>query len=165
MMRLALAVAAALVLAVSMASAVTAARPHHLKGTFSDAFVSPAGERCDFDQQISFALVFNDIVFGDLDDPSKLISHVTADVSHTNLETGYTLTEVDTTVQILDFEEGVGMTMGIIWKLRTPEGKLVFVQVGRVTYTLEGEVLTITPHLLPEDAAPIVCGLLGGNAA
>jgi hypothetical protein len=160
-----LAFAGALLVAASMAGAANAARPHHFKGTFSDSFVSPAGERCDFDQQISFTLKFNDIVFGDLDDPSKVISHVTADVSHTNLETRYTLTEVDTTVQILDFEEGVGMTMGIIWKLRTPEGKLVFVQVGRVTYTLEGEVLTITPHLLPEDVSPIVCGLLGGNPA
>lgn len=160
-----LALAAALLVAASMAAAATAARPHHDKGTFSDTFVSPAGERCDFDQQISFTLKFNDIVFGDLADPSKLISHITADVSHTNLETGYTLTEVDTTVQILDFEKGVGMTMGIIWKLRTPEGKLVFVQVGRVTYTLEGELLTITPHLLPVDAAPIVCPLLGGHPA
>jgi hypothetical protein len=165
MKRLVLVFAAALLVAASMASAANAARPHHLKGTFSDVFVNPAGENCDFDEQVSFTLVFNDIVFGDLDDPSKVISHVTADVSHTNLETGYTLTEVDTTVQILDFEEGVGMTAGIIWKLRTPEGRLVFVQVGRVTYTAEGEILTITPHLLPVDVAPIVCGLLGGNAA
>jgi hypothetical protein len=160
-----LALVAALVLGMSMAGAANAARPHHFKGTFSDVFISPAGERCDFDYQVSFSLVFNDIVFGDVDDPSKLISHITADVSHTNLETGYTLTEVDTTVQILDFDEGVGMTVGIIWKLRTPEGRLVFVQVGRATYTDEGELLTITPHLLPVDAAPIVCGLLGGNAA
>jgi hypothetical protein len=160
-----LALAAALLVAASMAAAATAARPHHDKGTFSDTFVSPAGENCDFDQQISFTLKFNDIVFGDLADPSKLISHITADVSHTNLETGYTLTEVDTTVQILDFEKGVGMTMGIIWKLRTPEGKLVFVQVGRVTYTVEGELLTITPHLIPIDASPIVCPLLGGHPA
>jgi hypothetical protein len=160
-----LALAAALLVVASMAGAANAARPHHFKGTFSDVFVSPAGERCDFDQQISFTLVFNDIVFGDLEDPSKVISHTTADVSHTNLKTGYTLTEVDTTVQILNFEKGVGMTMGIIWKLRTPEGKLVFVQVGRATYTLEDELLTITPHLLPVDVAPIVCGLLGGHAA
>jgi hypothetical protein len=165
MKRLVLGFAATLLVAASMASAANAARPHHLKGTFSDVFISPAGERCDFDQQISFTLVFNDIVFGDLENPSKLISHVTADVAHTNLDTGYTLTEVDTSVQILDFERGVGATMGIVWKLRTPEGRLVFVQVGRVTYTLEGELLTITPHLLPVDVAPIVCGLLGGNAA
>jgi hypothetical protein len=165
MKRSVLAVAIALLVVAGMAGAANAARPHHFKGTFSDVFVKPAGEGCDFDEQISFTLVFNDIVFGDLEDPSKVISHITADVAHTNLDTGYTLTEVDTGVQILNFEKGVGMTMGIIWKLRTPEGKLVFVQVGRVTYTVEGELLTITPHLLPVDAAPIVCGLLGGHAA
>jgi hypothetical protein len=160
-----LALAAALLVAASMAGAANAARPQHLKGTFSDVFVKPAGVGCDFDEQISFTLRFNDIVFGDVAEPSKVISHITANVSHTNLETGYTLTEVDTTVQILDFEKGVGMTMGIVWKLRTPEGKLVFVQVGRATYTVEDELLTITPHLLPVDAAPIVCPLLGGHAA
>ena len=160
-----LAFAAAMLVAVSMAGAALAAGPHHFNETFSDSFVSPAGDRCDFDYRISFTVVVRDIVFGDLEDPSKLISHVRAFVSHTNLETGYTLTEVDNTVQILNFERGVGATMGIIWKLRTPEGKLVFVQVGRATYTEENELLTITPHLLPEDSAPIVCGLLGGHAA
>ena len=138
-----LAVAAALLIAASLAGAALAAQPHHFKGTFSDSFVVPAGERCDFDERISFTLVFNDIVFGDVDDPSKVISHMKAFVSHTNLKTNYTLTELDNVVQILSFERGVGMTMGIIWKLRTPEGKLVFVQVGRVTYTLDGDVLTI----------------------
>jgi len=160
-----LAFAAAVLVAASMAGAALAAGPHHFNETFSDSFVSPAGDRCDFDYRISFTVVVRDIVFGDLEDPSKLISHVRAFVSHTNLETGYTLTEVDNTVQILNFERGVGATVGIIWKLRTPEGKLVFVQVGRATYTEENELLTITPHLLPEDSAPIVCGLLGGHAA
>lgn len=160
-----MALAVALLVAVSMVGAALAGGPHHSRETFSGSFVIPAGERCDFDQGISFTLTFRDVVFGDLDDPSKLISHVTASVAHTNLETGYTLTEVDNTVQILDFEQGVGATMGIIWKLRTPEGKLVFVQVGRATYTSEDELLTITPHLLPEEVSPIVCGLLGGNAA
>jgi len=158
------ALAATLLLAASIAGAALAAGPQHFKGTFSDSFVIPAGDRCDFDHRISFTIVFNDVVFGDLDDPNKVISHVRAFVAHTNLNTGYTLTEVDNTVQILNFEPGVGATMGIIWKLRTPEGKLVFVQVGRATYTVEDELLTITPHLLPVDVAPIVCGLLGGNA-
>jgi len=62
-----LAVAAALLIAASMAGAALAAQPHHFKGTFSDSFVVPAGERCDFDERISFTLVFNDIVFGDVD--------------------------------------------------------------------------------------------------
>jgi hypothetical protein len=167
MKRLLLVVATAL-LAATVVGAARAGGPAHFKDTFSDSFVSPAGDRCDFDYRISFTVVINDIVFGDLDDPSKVISHVTAYVSHTNLDTGYTLTEVDRTIQTLEFEKGVGKTVGIIWKLRTPEGKLVFVQVGLVTYTLDeegGEVLKITPHLLPEDTAPIVCGLLGGHAA
>jgi hypothetical protein len=158
-------VVAAALLGATVVGAARAERPAHFQETFSDSFVSPAGERCDFDYRISFTVVINDIVFDDLDDPSKVISHVTAYVSHTNLDSGYTLTEVDRTVQILDFAEGVGKTVGIIWKLRTPQGKLVFLQVGLVTYTLEGEVLKITPHLLPEDSAPIVCGLLGGHAA
>jgi hypothetical protein len=68
-----LALAAALLVAASMAGAANAARPHHFKGTVSDVFVRPAGEGCDFDEQISFTLKFNDIVFGDLADPSKLI--------------------------------------------------------------------------------------------
>jgi hypothetical protein len=160
-------VAAALLIAATIVGAAHAARPHQFKETFSAVFVSPAGERCDFDQQIAFTVVIHDTVFDDLDNPSRVISRVTAYVSHTNLDTGYTLTEVDRTIQTLNFEKGVGKTVGIIWKLRTPEGKLVFVQVGLVTYTLEGEgmVLKITPHLLPENTAPIVCGLLGGRAA
>jgi hypothetical protein len=164
-MRRLLITALATVLAGALVGAASARGPTHFKETFSDSFVSPAGERCDFDYRISFTVVIHDIVFGDVDDPSKVISQVTAFVTHTNLETGYALTEVDRTIQTLDFRAGVGKTVGIIWKLRTPEGKLVFVQVGQVRYTLEGEVLKITPHLLPEDAAPIVCGLLGGHAA
>jgi hypothetical protein len=157
----------AMAVAATVVGAVHAARPIHDRYSFSDSFVSPAGERCDFNYRISFTVTFNDLYFGGLDNPDRVISHVTAFVSHTNLETGYTLTEVDRTVQFLDFPANEGKTVGIIWKLRTPEGKLVFVQVGQVRYTLgpDSEVLKITPHLLPEDAAPIVCGLLGGHAS
>src|SRR5829696_5194902 len=99
-----------MLVAVSMAGAALAAGPHHFKETFSDSFVSPAGERCDFDYRISFTVVIHDIVFGDVDDPSKVISQVTANVTHTNLDTGYALTEVDRTIQTLDFQAGVGKT-------------------------------------------------------
>jgi len=149
----------------TLVSSAHAARPIHDRYAFSDSFVSPAGERCDFDYRISFTLTFNDLIWGDPDNPDRVISHVTGFVSHTNLDTGYTLTEVDRTVQILDFPADVGKTMGILWKLRTPQGKLVFMRAGQIRYTLEGEVVSVTPHLLPEDTAPIVCGLLGGHAA
>jgi len=60
---------------------------------------------------------------------------------------------------------GKGKTAGILWKLRTPAGKLVFVRVGQIRYTLEGGVYHVTPHVEPLDTDPIVCRLLGGNAA
>jgi hypothetical protein len=164
-MKRVLIVFAAMTLASTLVGAAYAARPFHDRYSFSDSFVSPAGDRCDFDYRISFTVTFNDIVFGDPDNPDRVISHSTAFVSHTNLETGYTLTEVDRTIQFLDFPANEGKTVGIIWKLRTAEGKLVFVRVGQARYTLDGETVKITPHLLPEDTAPIVCGLLGGHAA
>jgi hypothetical protein len=60
-----------------------------------------------------------------------------------------------------------GKQVGIVWKLRTPEGKLVFIQVGQVRFALdEDEFTKITPHiLLATDSDPIVCALLGGAVA
>jgi hypothetical protein len=157
--------AIAITLAATLAGAANAKAPTHFRETFSDSFVSPAGERCDFDYRISFTVRIHDIVYGDLEDPDRVISHVTAFVSHTNLETGYTLTEVDRTTDHLDFRNGVGKLTGIIWKLRTPEGKLVFTQMGQIRYRFDGEELKRTPHMQPPDVSPIVCGLLGGHAA
>jgi hypothetical protein len=166
MKRPVLALAAALLGVAILATAATAARPQQFKDTFSDTFVSPAGERCDFDYQISFTLTFHDIVFGDPENPDRVISHGTAEVAHTNLDTGYTLTEVDRSTFFLNLAKNEGKVVGIQWKLRTPEGKLVFVRVGQVRFTLDEEMtIKITPHLLPEDTAPIVCALLGGHAA
>jgi hypothetical protein len=157
-------VLAGMALLATMVGAAHAARPIHDRGSFSDSFVIPAGDPCDFDQRISFTLSFNDVVFGDPDDPDRVISHITAFVAHTNLETGYTLTEVDRTTERFEFRNGVGKVTGIIWKLRTPEGKLVFTQMGQIRFTLEGDELKRTPHMQPADVSPVVCGLLGGNA-
>jgi hypothetical protein len=158
-------IALAALLGGTLVAAANANGPTHFRGTFSDSFVTPAGERCDFAERISFTVRFNDIVFGDLDDPDRVISHITAFVSHTNLKTGYTLTEVDRTTERFDFRNGVGKVTGIIWKLRTPEGKLVFTQMGQIRFTLDGEDLKRTPHMQPADVSPTVCVLLGGHPA
>jgi hypothetical protein len=158
--------AATLFAVAGVASAATAGPPQQFRGTFSDTFVIPAGERCDFDYQISFTLRFHDLVFGDLENPDRVISHTKGEVAHTNLDTGYTLTEVLPGTFFLRADKNEAKFVGIIWKLRTPEGKLVFVQVGQARFALDDETpIKITPHLLPEDVAPIVCGLLGGHAA
>ena len=155
------------VMAIALAGTLVGAanaKPTHFRDSFSDSFVVPAGERCDFDERISFTIRFNDVVFGDPEDPDHVISHVTAFVSHTNLETGYTLTEVDRTTERFDLVNGVGKITGIIWKLRTPEGKLVFTQMGQIVFSFEEGELKRTPHMQPEDASTIVCSLLGGHA-
>jgi hypothetical protein len=154
----------AIALTATLVGAASAARPAHFRDSFSDSFVTPAGERCDFDYQISFTVHFNDVVFGDPDEPDRVISHVTAFISHTNLDTGYTLSEVDRWTDHLDFINGVGTTTGIIWKLRTPEGKLVFTQMGQIVFSFEDGDLKRTPHMQPADVSPTVCGLLGGHA-
>jgi hypothetical protein len=158
---------ATLTLAASVVGVARADAPTQFQETFSETFVIPAGERCNFDYQISFTITFHDIVFGeDLENPERLISHSTVDVSHTNLDTGYTLTETDVGTFFLSAAKNEGKQVGIIWKLRTPEGKLVFVQVGQARFTPdEEEPIKITPHLLPTDTGPIVCALLGGEAA
>jgi hypothetical protein len=155
----------AIALAATLVGAARANGPAHFRDSFSDSFVVPAGERCDFDEQISFTVRFNDVVFGDPEEPDRVISHVTAFVSHTNLDTGYTLTEVDRTTERFDLINGVGKITGIIWKLRTPEGKLVFTQMGQIVFSFEGGELKRTPHMQPEDVSSTVCGLLGGHAA
>jgi hypothetical protein len=155
----------AIALAASLVGAANAARPAHFRDTFSDSFVIPAGDPCDFDQEVSFTVRFNDVVFGDPDEPDLVISHVTAFVSHTNLDTGYTLTEVDRTTERFDMINGIGKITGIIWKLRTPEGKLVFTQMGQIVFSFEGGELKRTPHMQPEDVSPTVCVLLGGHPA
>jgi hypothetical protein len=157
-----------LTLAASPAGVAQADAPTQFQETFSETFVIPAGERCDFDYQISFTLTFHDIVFGeDLDNPERLISHSTVDVSHTNVDTGYTLTEALHGTFFLSAANNEGKQVGIVWKLRTPEGELVFIQVGQVRFTLdEDEFTKITPHiLLATDSDPIVCALLGGGVA
>jgi len=153
-----------IMLAATLAGAANAKRPAHFRDSFSDSFVVPAGERCDFDERISFTVYFNDVVFGDPEDPDHVISHVTAFVSHTNLDTGYTLTEIDRTTERFDLVNGTGKITGIIWKLRTPEGKLVFTQMGQIVFSFEDGDLKRTPHMQPADASPMVCSLLGGHA-
>jgi len=37
--------------------------------------------------------------------------------------------------------------------------------VGQIRYTLDGGVDHVTPHIQPLDTDPIVCRLLGGEAA
>lgn len=154
-------VLAALVLS---ATAALADPPTHTKFTISDTFTAPAGTACDFNYQVSFTIEFNVITFGDPNNPTRFIDHETQYVTHVNLDTGYTLTEVDhATFQ--DNGTGRFKTVGLVWHLRDPSGKIVVVHAGQLIIDLNtGEILKATPNV-GTDAAAIICPALGGSPA
>jgi hypothetical protein len=137
--------------------------PTHVFDSFSGTFVSSAGDRCDFPYQISYTVDVNAVVYGDPDDPTRIVEHDTAHVTHTNLDTGYALTEVDHGTFFYDAASDSGKAAGLNWHLRTPDGKIVFIQAGEITFA-GGVDVKVTPHM-SADATEIVCAALGGSAA
>jgi hypothetical protein len=144
------------------AAAATAAKPTHiLKESFSDTFSAPAGELCDFNFSQSFTIVDTGVFF---DDESFVISE-TAHVTNTNVDTGYTLTEVvHYTLQLRASDARIKQA-GLIVQLRDASGKLVVVQAGQLVFDTEtGELIKVTPAVNP-DFAGVICPALGGQPA
>ena len=149
------------------ATAASAETSTHQKFSFSVDFTAPAGTFCDFTYHDSFTVEINEILFGDPNNPTRIIDQVTEDVTHLNVDTGYTLTEVDHFTNELDLTglKQQARTVGIGWHLRDPSGKLVVVQAGQVLFDLNtGELLKATPNFNPSSAA-VICPALGGQPA
>lgn len=154
-----------LVLAVFMLTAVAAwaSPPTHGSITFSDSFTGVPGDPCDFTYGNSFTGVDNFVLFGDPANPTSSIDHVTLYVTHRNLDTGYTLTEVDHYNLFFDASASTVKQVGILWHLRDARGKIVVVQAGEFVYdAFTGEVIKVTPNINPSLAA-VICPALGGQ--
>jgi hypothetical protein len=95
--------------------------------------------------------------------PDRMIDHMDIHVAHTNVDTGFTLTETDHATQFTA-ADGQIKIVGIEWHLRTPEGKIVVVQAGQIVVSATGEVLTFIPNINPSLAA-VICPALGGHPA
>ena len=162
MRRLALIIGFGLLIVALGGTAASAAQPNHiLKQTFSGTFSAPAGELCDFDFSQSFTIVDTGVFF---DDESFLISE-TAYVTNTNVDTGYTLTEVVHYALKLDASDARIKQAGLLVHLRDASGKLVVVQAGQLVFDTEtGELLKVTPAVNP-DFAGMICPALGGQPA
>jgi hypothetical protein len=118
-----------------------------------------------FEYSASFTAEENMIVFGDPNDPTKVIDHISLVKTHTNVETGYSLTDVDHFT--VEFNAGMERfkQVGVAWHLRDAQGKLVVVQAGQLVFdTGTGEIVKGTPSLNPDFAA-VICPALGGNPA
>jgi hypothetical protein len=148
--------------------AAAAGRPQKDSFSFSFEDVAPAGELCDFDYRGRGTITVTVLTFTDRNgEETRDLNHSTGSFTHTNLETGYTLTERLVLNGSDDFVTGTGSTVGIQWHLKDASGRSVLTVAGRLTYTLDPfEILTITPRVDEFfDFPNVICPMLGGEAA
>ena len=154
-----------LVLALAMGALATgylapvamAAPPERFTDTFEGTNSIPEGELCDFDYEQVFSGTDQVTFFSD----GSVQVHEQLTVAHTNLDTGYTLTEND--VIFLTFRADSEKDVGLFWHLRDPDGKMVVVQAGQLRFDETG-LIKFTPNINP-DFAEVICPALGGSPA
>jgi hypothetical protein len=147
--------------ALSAPAALAAPPTHILKQTFSGTFSAPAGTLCDFDYYQTFTAVDTGVMFDD----GSFVIHETQYVTHTNLDTGYTLSEVDYLALNFDASDAQFKQVGVFWHLRNADGKIVVVQAGQLLFDTDtGDLLKFTPNINPDFAA-VLCPALGGQPA
>jgi hypothetical protein len=139
--------------------------PVHEMDEFSGEELLPAGTVCDFNYLQTFTLGINAIIFGDPADPSRSIEHASFTVTHTNLDTGYTLTEKGIVTIQISAEDARQKEVGVPWHLRDLSGKLVVHHAGQMLLDTDtGEILKVTANLSP-GFAEVICPALGGAPA
>ncbi len=158
----------ALFVAVLGAAPASGGQPTRQTDTISFAARHPAGEICDFPLRDTVTLTITVLTLSDSSGDAVLeVEHGTGTITHTNLSTGYTLTEKAPLNSVRWLDSNTGSTMGVQWHLRNPDGKIVLTVAGRLTYTFDPfDVLSITPRVERYlDYAETLCPLLGGSPA
>jgi hypothetical protein len=157
-------IALSLFVLMAAASTASATRPLHEKSSFSASFDLAAGEFCDFAYHQAGTAYSNALIWGNPDNPRKVIDHQTQYVTHTNVDTGFTLTEVDHFTFSFNAKTARIKTVGLFWHLRSAEGKVVAVHAGQwVIDANTGETVKITPNF-KADIAAVICPALGGHS-
>ena len=156
--RLALALTA-LVALLGLATAASAKAPDKITVTNpTEVDVFPAGTYCDFKlerDQASQVTAFQ--YYDNNGNPGRVEEHIHVTVVHTNLDTGYVLSE-DDVINITDAGAGPKI-VGLFFHLRDASGKLVLVQAGQLNVAT-GKV---TPNV-DENFRATECAALGGHA-
>jgi hypothetical protein len=155
--------AAAAVLVAMVAGTARADPATHIKYSFSGQHTFRAGTLCDFKERETFTSVVNETIAPNGQD----VVHVTLSVTHTNVDTGYALTEVDQTTFVMRLGKSTFVIAGIFWHLRDPSGKVVLVKAGEATFdSTTGELIKFTPNSSFDQAfEDIICPALGGSPA
>jgi hypothetical protein len=145
------------------ASSAGAATPTQVSGSFPGSNTIPAGALCDFPMRSDFTVTFKATLFGNPDNPTRVIEHDTIYVTHTNVTTGATATEFNRGTSFYDAATNTTKVAGLFyWHLRDQSGKLVLNGAGQVVFS-DGGVLKATPGLHADST--LICSVLGGNPA
>jgi len=135
----------------------------HIKTSFSGAILSPAGTVCNFTLDDTFTV---DVIFTAA--PNGGVTQLlTEHTTHTNLDTGYSLTETDQINQVAQPVSSTAIEVGIFWHLRDASGNNVLVKAGEATVDpATGQLISFTPNSgFDQTYAQIICPALGGNPA
>lgn len=152
---------AVVVLALGAGTARADAGGNHFSFSYSYVQTSPAGTLCNFNEQDAVTVHLQGIFVPNSGwNPVNL----TVYAAHTNLDTGYTLTEVDHFEAVGVINSGTGSNAGLFWHLRDPSGKLVLVKAGELTFDTSG-ITGFTPNSGVGQTAQLLCPLLGGSPA
>ena len=152
-------VAAVVLLALAVGTA-RADPASHFKFSFSGVTTHPAGTFCDFNEQETFTVLLNG-AFVPVSGLNPV--EVTVHATHTNLDTGYSLTDTAHFQSLAVINSGQGLTAGIYYHLKDPSGKTVLVKAGNVTFDQTG-LTSFTPNSgADQTAAQIICPALGGS--
>ena len=155
----ALGVLGGVVMAATGSAPAWADAPQHVTSTVAIDFTVPAGEFCDFTYRAVGTLTTTKVILAD-----RWVGQGELDLTHLNLDTGFTLTESDRSPFQFTFADGQLQTVGIHLRLRDADGNLVTVQAGESVISATGEILKVTPSLNPDFAA-VICPALGGQPA
>lgn len=163
-------IVAVLVLVLGLVSATTPASGQglvtHFKDSFTFRFRAPAGTLCDFKYHQFGTVVENQTVFGDVNNPTRVIDHQTIFVNHVNVDTGYTLTETDHQTLLFNQNGPTLTVVGVFWHLRDASGNVVLVKAGQVIFDQAGNIVKFTPNSSFDQTFPqVICPALGGNPA
>jgi len=160
-MRRTILVASVVLLALGMlAPSASAEQVTHLKQSSSWTYTSRRGETCKFAVKENFTEEVNLILFGDPDNPTRAQAEVHLDGTHTNLKTGYSVTEDDVIVNLWMPGMDRWMYVGLQWNVRTLDGEPLYIRGGQIVLdVLTGEVVSVTPSLGPS-VSEVLCPLL-----
>lgn len=135
----------------------------------SGSFTFGAGEMCDFAYRYSFDTTVHVIAWGAPEQPRKLIAHLGIEATHTNLDTGVSLTERSSYHQLLNVGGAGFRSVGSLQHLWTAAGKNLLLAAGQVWFAPDPvSPIRSTPHAqpgLPDGNAEPICTALGGAPA